>query len=284
MTDVFVPPPEQDLPPARAAEIRDAVLRSAAGTARRPRRPGVWLVAGVAAALAVLLVGVLVGVRPDRAPTVTGTPSPAPATATAVLPPGSVETDAGPLGEAGARAVVAGLDRPPGRRPAALVAIVVARRLTTELGGGTFVVWTTADGSTWYVAEIPGTMKASGPITGPAATEPPRPPDGEHPVTRLEDLGMFGWTMDADRPDATARDLHAEHLYLTTTDVSRVEVRMTVEGRPGPWFSAPVHEGFAFVPAVTTGPHSTTEDVDEVTTIEDRALDANGAELPIRAR
>lgn len=276
MTDLWERPPEYDLPPDRAADIRREVLRSA-GEARR-RRTGrrVWLLVPVMAVLAVI--GAVLGLRLGQTPSVVGSPSPAPSVSSAGLPKdGAVDTDAGPLSRADAVAVVDKLrSLPPGDKNAALVDVVVARRTTTTLGDGTFVMWTDTTGSTWWAADSPGVNGTWGPVSGPAVKKAARVPDATHPVVRLTDLATFGWTMDADRPDATARDLHIENFYRVLGSVDRVEVRMTVEGKPGPWFTAPVFDGYTYVPAVTPGAHSTTEDVDKVTKVEDRAFDHEG--------
>lgn len=283
MTDLWQRPPEHDLPPGRAADIRRVVM-SSAGDARR-RRSGrrAWLLVPIVAVLAV--VALVIGLRPAQAPVVLGSPSPAPSVTSTRPADGAVDTDAGPLSEADA---VAAVDRvlssPAAHKQAPLVDVLVARRTTTALGDGTFVMWTDTTGSTWWAADIPQVMGSWGPVSGPAAKKATRTPDDTHPVVRLTDLEMFGWRMDADRPDATARDLHSGNFYRVSGSVDRVEVRMTVEGKAGPWFSAPVHNGYAFVPAVTPGAHSTTEDVDKVTRVEDRAFDHDGNLIPIARR
>ncbi|MGI3779220.1 MAG: hypothetical protein ACRYG2_00440 [Janthinobacterium lividum] len=281
MTDLLNPPPEHDLPPDRAADIRSTVMRSTSGSRRRrsPRRR--WLLVPAVAVLTV--VGALIGLRPVEVPSVVGSPSPAPSAASpSVLDDGAVTTDAGPLHLADAVAAVDKLRaRSPGFDSAPLADIVLARRTTTALGDGTYVMWTDTKGSTWWAADVPGVTGTWGPVSGPAVKKPSRAPDAAHPVVRETDLVVFGWRMDADRPDATARDLHAEHFYRVAGSVDRVEVRMTVEGKAGPWFSAPVLDGYAFVLAVTTGPHSTTEHVDKVTKVEDRAFDHDGNPVPI---
>jgi len=281
VTDLLTPPPEHDLPPDRAADIRWAVMRSA-GQARRPRsRRPVWLLASAVAAL--IVVGAVIGLRPAQPPSVLGSPSPAPAlTSPSVPPDGAVNTDAGTLSRADAVAVV---DKLHGRFSAStdapLADIVLARRTTTALGDGTFVMWTDTTGSTWWAADIPNISSTWGAVEGPAVKKATRVPDAAHPVVRLTDLMSFGWRMDADRPDATARDLHINNFYRVASAVDRVEVRMTVEGKPGPWFTAPVFDGYTYVPAVTPGAHSTTEDVDKVTKIEDRAFDRDGNSVTI---
>jgi streptogramin lyase len=141
-------------------------------------------------------------------------------------------------------------------------------------------VWTDTAGSTWWSGDIPRVMGTSAPVSGPAA-EGVRVPDAAHPVIRLTDLAGFTWFEDEDRPDATARDLSIGTFYRVAASVDRVEVRMTVEGEHGPWFTAPVHDGYVYIPAVAPGPHSTSEHIGEVTTIEDRAFDHDGASVPI---
>ena len=281
MTDLLTPPPEQDLPPGRAADIRRTVLRSTGETRRRRSGRGVWLLVPAVALLVV--VAVVLGLRSPQAPSVYASPSPAPSTAP-TAGDGAVDTDAGPLSRAEAVAVVDELrSRPPGSRQGALVDVVLARRTTTALGRGTYVVWTDTTGSTWWSAHVPDVMGVGAPLSGPAVKKVARAPDAAHPVIRLTDLVNFGWSIDNDRPDSTARDLHVEGFYRVSGAVDRVEVRMTVEGEPGPWFTAPVHDGYVFIPAVAPGPHSTTEHIDKVTTIEDRAFDHDGNPVPVTA-
>lgn len=290
MTDLLTPPPEQDLPPTRAAEIRRVVMRSAGSTPRR--RPGyrAWLLVPAVAALAVVVV--VIGLRPGQGPSVLGSPSPAPSlTSTPRLSADEVDTDAGPLGQADAVAVVDDLlERHFGPKAgtgsaAPLADVVLARRTTTALGDGTYVVWTDTRGATWWYATVPGVMGTWGPITGPEVRHP-RMPDADRPVLRtVDDLDLnFTWHEDEDRPDATARDLYSGNFYLVSDAVDRVEVRITVEGKPGPWYTAAVHDGYAYVPAVAPGPHSTSEHIDKVTRIEDRAFARDGSLVPVVQR
>ncbi len=281
MTDLLTPPPEHDLPPERAADIRRVVMRSAAGTGRRRLRRSLWLLVPALTLLVVL--AAVAGLRPGQTPSVLGSPSPAPsATSPGVTDDDPVDTDAGPLSEADAAGVVEKLHgRFSGSGDGELGVVVVSRRTSTDLGRGTFVVWTDSRGTTWWTGGIPGVMGRSGPVSGPGARKA-RVPDAAHPVVRLTTL-TFSWFEDADRPDATARDLASGNFYLVSGTVDRVEVRMTVEGKRGPWFTAPVHDGYVFIPAVTPGPHSTSEHIDEVTTIEDRAFDHDGSPVPITA-
>ncbi len=279
MIDLLTPPPERDLPPTRGAEIRRTVLRSAGATRRRRRGLVVRLAVPTLAVLVVL--GAVLGLRGGEAPAVLASPSPAPASRS--VEDGTVDTDAGPLDESEAASLVA--KRLAGRRgpsQPALASVVLARRTTTPLGDGTFVVWVDTAGSTWWSEDVPGLMGSQGPVSGPAARTI-RVPDAAHPVVRLSDL-RFSWREDEDRPDATARDLASGTVYLVAPSVERVEVRMTVEGVPGPWFSAPAHEGYVYVPAVTPGPHSTSDHIDEVTELEDRAFGADGTPLPVVQR
>jgi hypothetical protein len=283
MTDLLKPPPEHDLPSDRAAEMRRAVMRSAAGTGRRRLRRGAWILVPALSVLAVLVA--LAGLRPGHTPSAVGSPSPAPSVTSSpgATPDDPVDTDAGPLSETDAAALV---DQERGRLSSTgdgeLGRVLVARRTTTDLGRGTFVVWIDTLGSTWWAARIPGVMGRSGPVSGPAARTT-RLPDADHPVVRMTDL-TFGWSEDEDRPGATARDLASGNFYLVSGSVGRVEVRMTVEGEPGAWFTAPVHDGYVYIPAVAPGPHSTSEHVDEVTTVEDRAFDHDGAPVRITGR
>ncbi|HEY0237521.1 MAG TPA: hypothetical protein VGC37_02640 [Friedmanniella sp.] len=285
MIDLLTPPPEQDLPPARAADIRRVVMRSAGATRRHRSVRTRWLLVPAVAAL--VLVGGVVGLRPGPAPSVLGSPGPAPSTSSPSVPvDANVDTDAGPLSRSEAVAVIDEVRDHrhaygPASRPAPLADVLVARRTTTALGDGTFVVWTDTAGSTWWAEDIPGVMGTSGPVSGPAAKRDVREPDAAHPVVRLTDPDRFSWFEDADRPDATARDLAIGAFYLVSASVDRVEVRMTVEGARGPWFTAPVHAGYTFIPAVTPGRHSTSDRIDKVTTIEDRAFDSDGNRVPI---
>ncbi len=293
MTDLLTPPPEYDLPPARADDIRRAVMRSAGDPRRRGSKRRAWLLVPAVASLAV--VGVAVGFRLDPAPTVLGSPSPAPSiSASPRLSPDEVDTDAGPLSHEDAVAVVDKLNKPlpptgvgTAPTPAPLASVVLARRTTTPLGDGTYVVWTDTNGVTWWDATVPGVMGEAGPVSGPTVRHT-RVPDAEHPVLRtLDGLDLdqnFSWSEDADRPSANARDLYSANFYLVSDSVDRVEVRMTVEGKPGPWYTAPVYDGYAYVPAVTPGQHSTSEHIDKVTHIEDRAFDHDGNPVPITKR
>ena len=281
MTDLLRPPPEHDLPPDRAGDIRRAVMRSASGSRRHQSRRYAGLLVPVLVVLAI--VAAMIGLRPAQAPSVLGSPSPTPATTSSSDPPdGAVNTDAGALSETEAVAAIKKLHRGFGPSADAEVAdVLFARRTTTSLGDGTLVVWADTSGSTWWDVEVPGVMGSWFPVAGPAIKKARRVPDAAQPVIRLTDLESFGWRMDADRPDATARDLHIQSFYRVSSAVDRVEVRMTVEGKPGPWFTAPVFDGYTCVTAVVPGAHSTTEDVDKVTKIEDRAFDHDGNLVPI---
>ncbi len=281
MTDLLRPPPEHDLPPDRAGDIRRAVMRSASGSRGHWFRRYAGRLVPVLVVLAV--VAAVIGLRPTQAPSVLASPSPTPVTtASSVAPDGAVNTDAGPLSEAEEVAAVDRLhSRPRGSGEATVADVLIARRTTTALGDGTLVVWTDATGSTWWDADVPGVMGFGFPVDGPAVKKAVRVPDAAQPVVRLTDLASFGWRMDADRPDATARDLHVQNFYRVSPSVDRVEVRMTVEGKPGPWFTAPVFDGYTCVTAVTPGAHSTTENVDKVTKVEDRAFDHDGNLVPI---
>ncbi|MGI3783583.1 MAG: hypothetical protein ACRYG2_22700 [Janthinobacterium lividum] len=292
MTDLLKPPPEHDLPPSRSADIRRVVMQSVVDARRRRTGRRAWLLVPAVAALAV--VGVVVGVRPDQAPSVLGSPGPAPSlSASPHLSRDEVETDAGPLSHADAVAIVEKLREDASKfgagavptYAAPLADVVLARRTTTPLGDGTYVVWTDTNGATWYYVAVPNVMGESGPVSGPAVRHP-KTPDTDHPVVgTVDDLDRnFSWHEDADRPDATARDLYSANFYLVSDSVDRVEVRMTVEGRPGPWYTAPAHNGYVYVPAVARGPHSTSDHIDKVTHIEDRAFDHDGNLVPITER
>lgn len=292
MTDLLTPPPENDLPPSRAADIRRVVMRSTGEVCRRRTGRRAWLLVPAVAALTVA--GVAVGLRPDQAPSVLGSPSPAPTVSvTPHLSADEVDTDAGPLSHSDAVAIVNKLHDDHSKFGASaiptyaapLADIVLARRTTTPLGDGTYVVWTDTNGATWYDVAVPGVMGESGPVSGPAVRHP-KTPDADHPVIgTVDDLDSnFTWYEDADRPDANARNLYSANFYLVSDEVDRVEVRMTVEGKPGPWYTAPARNGYAYVPAVTPGQHSTSEHIDKVTHIEDRAFDRDGNPVPIIER
>lgn len=280
MNDLLAPPPEHDLPPGRAEAMRRVVMRSAVGRPRARFRL-VWVLVPALALLVVL--GAVVASRPGQAPSVVGSPSPAPVSSSTGVTGDVVYTDAGELDEADAVAVIEKLQgRFTGTDDGKLGEVVVARRTSTDLGRGTFVVWTDTKGSTWWYGGIPGLIGRSGLVSG-AAARGSRVPDADHPVVRLTDLTV-SWSEDAERPDATARDFSSGNLYLVSSSVDRVEVRMTVEGKRGPWFTAPVHDGYVYILAVAPGPHSTAEHVHDITTIEDRAFDRAGSPLPITPR
>lgn len=273
-------PPERDLPASRRRAIRVELVAATRAPHRR-RRP--WLVVAPLAALVTVLAVVLGLTRPwDPAPPVVGVPSASPSPSESIdwsvghgrqpLPnpalPSAAKIERGPL-DAGSRARAIARCQADLDRRTRVAAVHLARRTSTD---GDVVLFTGRDGMSYACSKHGASVYAgNGSKTGPVPA-----PSRRRPVVRISSPGLGG----SRAPDGSASG-RSDAPYRVGPEVASLQMRVTVEGRTGPWFEASLEKGYAWASASVTYEATRRGAPPRDFTVEDRAFDDQGHELAI---